>query len=343
MLQKLLRASILAFEFWILAALFLAAADDKFTQSCPQPHYPQPARQGLTIDAQCVIQGAGSEVDTNPAEGEQDRAKNNFCADQSAGAVTTSDLQKLQEKVQQNSSINFGEGKGPTTDRSPLRDLGPLSEGKVVVFTGFVLVARQEGAESVNCELGKPAKGQKPTAADALLHDIHISLVDSKQVTSECQGIVAEMSPHHRPAEWTQVNVEKAGKQHLPVRVTGQLFFDSSHNLPCVGGQPPAGQNSNPKRIALWEIHPIYQFEVCPTGTCGETGWKPLSDWVDGKYLYRAALQRIVDGNLGNFELRNRRVAHVADRFDADGAGVIGVHHHLACPIEKLDAGTELG
>lgn len=271
----------------------LAVAQDKFQLPCAQPSFPQPLTSGLTIDAQCAIQGAGKEVDSNPAEGEQNKAKNNFCAQGTAAAVKTADMKNLQDKVAQDPGINFGLNVGPTKDRSKLRNLGPLSEGKLVVFTGFVLKVNQEGAESVNCELGKPTRAPKSSktkssqlksnAALNALHDIHIQLADSKATTNECQSFVAEMSPHHRPAEWIQANVDKVRMKGLPVRVTGQLFFDSSHDLPCVGGNPPTHPTGNPVRVALWEIHPIYKFEVCPSGSCAATGWKSLSDWVDGK------------------------------------------------------------
>jgi hypothetical protein len=278
-----------ALYFSLLAAGTVAIAQDQFKLPCAQPHFPAPATGSLIIDAQCVVQGASKEVDDNAAEADQNKAKNNFCAQEDGGAVKTADMKNLQDKVQQDSSINFGNSgnhPGPTTDRTKLQNLGQLSESKIVVFTGYVLKARQEGAESVNCELGKPAKGVKPSAQAKLAmdaeHDIHISLVDSKAVTNECESIVAEMSPHHRPAEWIQKNVNKVRRKKLQVRVTGQLFFDSSHNLPCVGGSPPAKSTGNPVRIALWEIHPIYTFEVCPKGTCATSGWKSLSDWVDG-------------------------------------------------------------
>jgi hypothetical protein len=278
----------LALYFSLLAAVSTATAQDQFKLPCAQPQYPAPATSGLMIDGQCVVQGASKEVDDNPAEGDQNKAKNNFCGQEDGGTVSTTDMKNLQGKVQQDPSINFGNSgshPGPTTDRTKLQNLGQLSEGKTVVFTGFVLKARQESAESVNCELGKPVKGVKLSAKDKLamnaLHDIHISLVDSKTTTNECESIVAEMSPHHRPAEWIQKNVDKVRGKKLRVRVTGQLFFDSSHNLPCVGGNPPA-HSGNPVRVALWEIHPIYTFEVCPKGTCTTSGWKSLSDWVDG-------------------------------------------------------------
>lgn len=189
--------------------------------------------------------------------------------------VTIDSFAQLQKDVQNNSSINFGSN-GPTTDRTPLKTLG---EGKLVILKAYVLKARQEGGESVNC------KGNTPD--DPLFHDIHISFVnaDNKPQTGdtkptldkkECTGIVAEMSPHHRPDFWTADNVNKVAAAQALVRVTGQQFFDSSH-VPCSNGAPVG---SNPKRISLWEIHPIYKFEIC-TGDCDGAGqWQPLEEWL---------------------------------------------------------------
>jgi hypothetical protein len=142
-----------------------------------------------------------------------------------------------------------------------------MGEGKVRVLEGYVLIARQEGKEMVNCETTPP---DLPAS-----HDIHISIVDnvSKVHGNECESVVAEMSPHHRPDSWNEANVQKVALAHQRVRVTGQLFFDSSHS-PCVNGKAEAG---DPHRSSLWEIHPIYKFEVCPTGDCASGGWHPLN------------------------------------------------------------------
>lgn len=74
----------------------------------------------------------------------------------------------------------------------------------------------------------------------------------------------------------TAIDMQKVADSGLPVRVTGHLFFDSSH-VPCENGQ---GVRSNPKRVSLWEVHPIYQFELC-TADCGGTGtWVSLDQWA---------------------------------------------------------------
>lgn len=248
-----------------------AARSVEFKPACTNPSFPTPRpTTSLGIDSQCGLAGAGA-----GPEGQQDMVKNNFCAKGAPQAVTIADLIKLQAQVEKNQAINFGNEnkgtrkKGPTTNRAPLKKLG---EGKLVTLKAFVLIARQEGGESVNCGKNVPN--------EALFHDIHISLVGSTDIDNECSGVVAEMSPHHRPDSWAHGNVEKVAKEKLPVRVTGQLYFDSSH-FPCSNGQG-AGEG-NPKRLSLWEIHPIYKFEVCTAKCDGAGKWLDLDQWVNQK------------------------------------------------------------
>lgn len=240
--------------------------------ACSAPRFPEPTPLG--IDNQCGNQGNGGK------EAAQNAIKNNFCPITiTPEPLTIADFQQLQKDVaKQTPSINFGPS-GPTTNRAPLTTLG---EGTLVSLKAFVFIARQEGGESVNC------KGHVDDT-NPLNHDIHISFVDSvdnlmktgdtKSVkdSKECTGIVGELSPHHRPSNWTAENVNKLAKAQVLVRVTGQQFFDSSH-VPCSNGMPVG---SNPKRISLWEVHPIYKFDVC-TSNCngGAAHWQSLDDWL---------------------------------------------------------------
>ena len=238
---------------------------DGLTQTCSAPQFPQ--ADATKIDSICGAAGSGGK------EANQNQAKNNFCPTTPAKPITIPDMVALQNKAQAINGINFGNTKkhpltknpGPVVNRQPLVALG---EGNEVVLQGYVLIARQEGAESVNC--GESV----PNIPD--YHDIHISIVDAAANTDECSGVVVEMTPHHRPASWTQGNVQSVSGKHLLVRVTGQLMFDSSHT-PCVNR---VAQDGDPKRASLWEVHPIYKFEVCPNGTCADGGWKILEDWV---------------------------------------------------------------
>jgi len=251
----------------VFGTLSLANAQT-LTQTCSTPSFPSNA---TPIDTACDAAGQGGK------EAAQNQAKNNFCAQGEPQGTTFNQLKQLQVQVDSDTSIPFGRTKtadrqpGPATQRGALQQMG---EGNLVVLKAFVLKARQEGPESVNC--GKPPQpGAVPN--EPAYHDIHISLVPVDTETDECNGIVAEMSPHHRPAEWTAANVNKVASAHLPIRVTGQLFFDSSHG-PCENGQASAG---NPKRFSLWEIHPIYKFEVCAGDCSGAGTWVSLEQWVE--------------------------------------------------------------
>src|SRR5882762_5033763 len=219
------------FRFWqaplLLLALVLSLSPlglaEKFKPGCTNPHLP--STEATDMDDQCGLKGVG------PEEADQNAAKNNFCpTNQRAKAIDFDQLTKLQKDVEDNGTIVFGAA-GPAKDRAPLKKLG---EGQLVQLRAYVMDAMPEGPEKVNCEK------DVPTSKD--FHDIHISLVPDVKLTdattkqeiakSECQGVVAEMSPHFRPDLWTARNLIKVSDQQLPVRVTGQLFFDSSH-VPC--------------------------------------------------------------------------------------------------------------
>jgi hypothetical protein len=252
------------FRSWLVCALFLSGVSLRpFGQSCPSPSFP--SLTATPIDGKCGNDGNGG------AESSQNEAKNNFCAS-GTNPITIAQMKSLQGKVESDKSIPFGNedthplssAPGPATDRSALVALG---EGNEVALTGFVKIAGQEGSESVNC--GKNVPNEDP------YHDIHVSIVTSPG-QAECSGVVVEMIPHHRPASWTPDLVNQVAKAQRPVRVTGQLMFDSSHT-PCINGKAVKG---DPARTSLWEVHPIYKFEVCGQGDCSsDTGWVALEEW----------------------------------------------------------------
>jgi hypothetical protein len=238
-----------------------------WTQKCPNPHYPTMVSTAID-DAPCGISGSGGK------ETFQNDAKNNFCAPDPPTPTTIAELIALQQKAQ-GENIPFGQA-GPQTKHPLSAESGPdqdraaveaLGEGQQIVLQGFVNIARQEGGESVNCGKNVPNKPE--------FHDIHISIVQN-QTDTECDGVVVEMTPHHRPAAWTATLLNQVAGKKLLVQVTGQRFFDSSHS-PCQKGGVHV--NGDPLRASLWEIHPIYKFEVCPSGNCASGGWIPLEFW----------------------------------------------------------------
>jgi len=246
------------------------AAAITFSPSCTDPEFP--SAESTQIDSECGVEGIGTLADQ--AQNEQ---KDNFCGIGEPRSITIPDLAALQMDVQKGGDVNFGSVfnshplsklPGPAKDRAPLVALG---EGTQVTLTGFVLDAAGEGAEKVNCSLGTKTK------QDAALHDIHITIVDNSAAnTNKCTGIVAEMIPHHRPDSWTPSVVLQVKASKRQVRVTGNLMFDSDHS-PC-NSSGPVG--TDPSRVSLWEIHPIYKFEVCSTSDCSSgQGFVPLETW----------------------------------------------------------------
>lgn len=229
----------------------------------------------LDIDSTCSINGnAGNDVGKRL----ESNAKNNFCATGKAVSITYSTLKQLQT-----TSDNIDDLKASLKQsRDVLTDIlktpaGSVGEGKLVRFVAFILDAhfsntskkkppKKEG-ELVNCN---------NRAKD--FNDIHIELVMSKAEDDPCNSVTAEMSPHFRPQAWDELPGLELGR---PVRITGPLFFDSSHQ-PCRGDKRP-----NPKRISVWEIHPVYQLEVCRNKSMAKckvginSRWVPLDEWLE--------------------------------------------------------------
>jgi hypothetical protein len=210
----------------------------------------------------------------------ENHAKNNFCTPGPPIDISYEDLRQLQQQTEQQ---NVGEAqlKDEPTRAAKLGHLisvdgHSIGEGTLVRLVIHVIngmadyadTARQGfNGESVNCNRLLEEE-----------NDIHIPLGEQTHV-DECLSVTAEMSPHFRPAKWTPDSINSVGEH--PVRITGQLFYDSSHK-PCKPGKP-----ASPKRVSLWEIHPVYAFEVCTSSTdleqckaAPESAWQPLDQFA---------------------------------------------------------------
>jgi hypothetical protein len=125
--------------------------------------------------------------------------------------------------------------------------------------------AHPNTGESVNCNLHFVQD-----------NDFHIPMVPQPG-GEECQSITAEMLPQDRPANWN------LGLLHddLPFRpalvmVVGPLFYDNAHDVDSDCSKPSTG---NPKRVSLFEVHPVREFYVCPDTTCtvdSLSGWQQI-------------------------------------------------------------------
>lgn len=223
------------------------------------------------IDNKCGIEGTGSE-----RRKLQNRAKNNFCAGTSTTDINRQVLERLQTKVDELQDFEWGTPTKLPDDRSPLKSITtvsgqPIGEGSRVRVRAYFIHANYSNVsdgENVNCSVGGQAN-----------NDIHIYLGMTPEEDDRCESLNAEISPHFRPDTWTNVVGLKISPKR-PLRITGHLFFDASHE-PC---RP--NKRHSPYRFTSWEIHPLYNIEVCKfksASSCtlnGSTMWIPFDDWV---------------------------------------------------------------
>lgn len=226
------------------------------------------------IDSKCGCTGANKPNQgsaQNKAGALQNSIKNNFLVPAGNPAVvTTADLTRLQEQVDAFTQQQLPRGDRLRLPNAAQRQLlhglsigggRTLGEGDVVALVAFVIGAQHSnvsftldgtltGGESVNCN-----------GLGCARNDIHIDLSAKPRGPNETvddrmkdDGVVAEISPRHRPAEWNlfdSVSYRDFFNKH-PVMFTGQLFYDASH-------QPL----KSPIRRSVWEIHPVYAIHVC--------------------------------------------------------------------------------
>jgi hypothetical protein len=173
------------------------------------------------------------------------------------GNANHGDVRDLLSVAERGSGVGRPSRRDSARERDKIKRIetteGTVGEGSRVRLIAFL----SEGAphantgESVNCNLKTEAN-----------NDIHISVTETKDA-SEFEGIVVEMIPQDRSANWTSDNIETLrGKVLL---IEGGLFYDNLHfvngdaNNPVPGGQP--------KHFSLCQIHPITSVKVCKNAT----------------------------------------------------------------------------
>ncbi len=186
--------------------------------------------------------------------------------------VTFADFKTLQELA----DARVDEGvELSAADRAKLTNLqisqGTVQEGSVVRLIGFIakgLDPHANTGESVNCRLPQEQN-----------NDFHISFAERSD-QDEFDGIVVEMIPQNRPANWSLSRLKTLKTQHRLLKVVGAIFYDNAHVVNSDRENPLQGQ---PKRFSLWEIHPIVQFFFCKKANnqCNpdnQSDWKALEN-----------------------------------------------------------------
>ena len=240
----------------------------------------------------------------------QNLAKNNLCAGgfltsnpQTSALATQLTFRKLQAAAD---DIREEHDLGPQTvpdDRAPFggdvhttTEGDALGEGSLVRYVGFLVEGHFSGEEGVNC--GRTNQEN---------YDIHLAFSNTKPSLTitkaqgealECRSITAEIIPRRRPDGWmllgsmkkTSAKGVRAAQEKIdahglrrPLRITGQLFFDGSHQVCGDGGRV----GGNPARSSNWEIHPVYAIDVCEFITASncrwddDSVWTPLHTWLE--------------------------------------------------------------
>jgi hypothetical protein len=178
--------------------------------------------------------------------------------------------------LQQDADSTVGQDKElDASDRARLHNLrvgsGSVSEGDLVQLDGFLVGnPHPNTGESVNCNLSGPAN-----------NDFHIPFADDPDKTP-FQGIVVEMIPQDRPANWNTKLLGSIEKARRMVRFAGQLFYDNMHRVNNDQDEPQGGQ---PPRFSLFEIHPITAITVCKQPDTQCTDWETLEEFIAEKNL----------------------------------------------------------
>jgi hypothetical protein len=162
------------------------------------------------------------------------------------------------------------------TSRARLHSLsvssGKVSEGDLVQLAGFLVgKPHPNTGESVNCNL----KGSQN-------NDFHIPFAADPDQTP-FEGIVVEMIPQDRPAEWSIKTLDRIENERRKVLMTGQLFYDNMHRVNPNQDESLPGQ---PPRFSLFEIHPITAIAICPNDQCDPaqpSQWESLETFLAEK------------------------------------------------------------
>lgn len=221
--------------------------------------------------AECEAQGCAP---PDSPQGLFNRAKRDPPTGVTPRRLSFPDFRRLQTQadqlVEQGSQLSAAE-------RALLRTLSlggtTIGEKRLVKLSGFIatgpLRPRASRGESVNCRF-----------TGVQQNDFHITVVP-RRTDDEFAGVVVEMIPQGRPAGWTTAKLNRALDEGRRVMVVGGLFYD---NLHVVNDDPANFLNGEPRRMSLWEIHPVTQFFVCrrPNNNCNAnnvTDWTRLEDF----------------------------------------------------------------
>jgi hypothetical protein len=274
-----------ALPLLVFVNALMPGADFKLPAGCTLPF----AAIAPKTDAMgsCGNNGSGLNGTAAPlAKVLEDNAKNNFCADPSKPVtVDFVILRNMQAKSPDKKPLE--DATHPS--RASLKNFFPVGSQKIGEGTVVRLKAMIKDAHVSDCSTGSIGEEVNCKLLGVEHNDFHIPLLDpskpSPAAQDECTSVTAEMSPHFRPDAWNLIDLKTPTAN--PVRVTGPLFFDDSHEV-CEMSGGTVTRSVNPKRSSLWEIHPVYGLDVCSSNdpskcdvnSSSAAMWTPYDQWV---------------------------------------------------------------
>jgi hypothetical protein len=243
----------------------------KFVPGCSLPDTLAAIKEQHPIDKSCTKNGL-SKVNEKVLES---RAKNNLCA---TGPETVIEYETLTELQQAIDNDHFPLGNRNTPARPTKKyasSKGDLGEGDLVSLVAWVLLAKnsnRSSGENVNCK--------KSGIENNDIHIVLAKFVDHADLDEdEANSVTAEAIPHLRPSSWSAANINSFHDH--PFRFTGPLFLDSDHEPSRADGT-----GGGPDRASVWELHPVYNIEICKFTSktkcdpATKKAWVTLDDWA---------------------------------------------------------------
>src|ERR1041384_5433310 len=202
-----------------------AETEDKFTSKC-MPFNSTPKHHNH--DAVCGPEGNASA--TKPGTQEQNRLKNNLCAEGDLVKISLTTLETLHQAVVLDGKFKFGDDKKLNKNKSR-KDLAKLdtldasgkkiilSEGQLVSLEAFIMEAKHDDIPLLDSRFGGEGVNCKDLTPEG--NDIHVALVETPQEVAnfeaatkakkktllkqiECKSVTAEIIPHFRPETWNR-------------------------------------------------------------------------------------------------------------------------------------------
>lgn len=232
----------------------------------------------LRNDGQCPLIGCAQ---PGTSEAEANLARNTHVARNARlYSLSIDDFEELQLAANriglQGFAIAVGERRRYEKLLAAGRSNEKIGDGARVEFTGFIVgTPHARRTDSANCR----AVGRENNS-----FRFHLAALPDD---TEFDAILAELIPRGRHQLWTLERLRRIAQLRKPVRVTGKLFYDSKH---FVNSDPTNELQGSPRRLSLWEIHPVSEFWVCKA--CSLRDCERPDQWIELEKMPEVTAER---------------------------------------------------